>query len=130
MRFAITFPLLMTLLHCGPDETLSGYGAADVTWKLIEINGTAFAAEASVQFPEEGKINGTGPCNTFFGTQSEPYPWFNAEKIAGTRRACPELEAEALLLKSLEKMTLAEIAGMTLILSNGDGGQMVFKAAP
>lgn len=128
LRAALVVPLLAGLVDCTGDETLSGYGAADVTWKLIEINGTAFQAEATLQFPEEGKITGEGPCNSFFGAQTLPYPWFMADQIASTRRACPELGSEALMLQTLEKMTLAEVSANVLILSNDAGEQMVFEA--
>jgi len=128
MRLLLTFPLLFGLLQCGGDETLSGYGASDAVWKLVEIDGQVFSANATMQFPEEGKITGEGPCNRFFGAQAEPYPWFKAENIASTRRACPDLDDETWMLQSLEKMTLAEVSANALILSNDAGGEMVFEA--
>ena len=45
-----------------------------------------------------------------------------------TRRACPELPEETAFFKALEQMTLAEVVGETLILSNTEGGEMVFEA--
>ncbi len=130
LRAALAFPLLAGLFQCAGDETLSGYGASDATWKLVEINGETFAADATLQFPEEGKLTGQGPCNSFFGTQGEPYPWFKAENIGATRRACPELAAETLMLQSLEKMTLVEVTANVLLLTNDAGEQMVFEALP
>ncbi len=128
MRFAFTFPLLVALFQCSGDETLSGYGASDATWKLVEIDGQVFPADATIKFPEEGKITGEGPCNQFFGSQLEPYPWFKTENLASTRRACPDLEAETWMLQSLDKMTLAEVSANALILNNDAGGEMVFEA--
>lgn len=128
MRFAFTFPLLVALFQCSGDETLSGYGASDATRKLVEIDGQVFPADATIKFPEEGKITGEGPCNQFFGSQLEPYPWFKTENLASTRRACPDLEAETWMLQSLDKMTLAEVSANALILNNDAGGEMVFEA--
>lgn len=128
MKPLLILPFVLGLLNCGGDETLSGYGAAEREWHLVEIGGAAFEAQAVVQFPEEGKINGRAPCNSFSGQQLQPYPWFQVEALAVTRRACPELPEETAFFKALEQMTLAEVVGETLILSNTEGGEMVFEA--
>lgn len=130
MRALLTFPLLASLLQCGPDETLSGYGAGDTTWRLTELDGAAFPAQATITFPEEGRIAGEAPCNTYFATQSEPYPGFNVTQVAATRRACPDLALETAYFKALEAMTLAEVTETTLILSTPEGREMVFRPAP
>ncbi len=127
MRAGLGLTALLGLFSCG-DETLSGYGATDKTWVLTEIDGTAFEARAVLTFPEEGRIQGQAPCNTFSGSQTVPYPWFKAEGIAVTRMACPELEAEAAFFEALQAMTLAEVGVDTLFLSNDDGRKMVFHA--
>ena len=129
MRALLTLPLLASLLHCGADETLSGYGAAETTWILTEIDRQPFEASATITFPEEGKIAGQAPCNSYFAAQLEPYPWFNATEIGATRRACPELEQETAFLSALAEMTLAEVTETTLILSTPEGREMVFRAA-
>ncbi|MEM6588049.1 MAG: META domain-containing protein [Pseudomonadota bacterium] len=107
---------------------MSGYGASDTEWILTEIDGAAFEARAVLSFPEEGRIQGRGPCNTFSGSQTVPYPWFKTEGIAVTRMACPELDAEAAFFEALQAMTLAEVGVDTLFLSNDDGRKMVFRA--
>ena len=48
--------------------------------------------------------------------------------MAVTRRACPELAEETRFFQTLEDMTLAEVQGPVLILSNEDGTEMVFEA--
>lgn len=112
----------------GRDETISGYADPDVTWTLIELGGAPFKARATISFPEEGRIAGEAPCNSYRATQSAPYPWFEAGAIAATRRACPELAAEAAFFDALARVTLAEVAGEVLILSAEDGFEMVFHA--
>lgn len=119
--------LLAVLPRCG-DETLAGYGAAGKEWQLTELDGKPFAATATLAFRQEGKLEGDAPCNRYFGEQTAPYPWFSAERIGATRRACPELEREAAYLAALQDMTLAEVAGDTMILSNDAGREMVFTA--
>ena len=122
---ALLLPLILG--YCA-DETLTGYGAADQIFVLQEINGTPFAARATITFPREGEISGNAPCNSFNATQELPYPWFKAGPIAATKRACPDLEAEAIFFRSLTEMTLSEVSGPNLILSTAEGQTMVFKA--
>jgi len=129
LREAIHLAAALGLGFCGEDETVAGYGGGDVTWALAELDGAAYEARATLRFPEEGRIEGKAPCNRYSGDQGAPYPWFKAEKIAVTRRACPELDAEQAFLAALELMTLSEVAGDTLILSNDNGREMVFRLA-
>ena len=120
--------LLLSLAACQADETLSGYGAADTTWRLTSLDGQPFTARATLQFPAEGSVTGKAPCNSFSGTQTAPYPWFKLGPIRATRAACPELAAEKRFFTALSDMTLAEVSGAVLILSNDTGREMVFRA--
>ncbi len=129
MRGLLTVLLVVSLLNCSGDETLSGHGAAGKTWQLREIDGTAFDATATITFPEEGKIVGEAPCNRYFAAQLQPYPRFEAAEIGTTRRACPDLDRETAFLDALGAMSLAEVAQTTLILSTPEGREMVFRAA-
>jgi heat shock protein HslJ len=118
------------VMASGKDETVSGYATPGVTWTLAELGGAPYPARATLTFPEEGRIAGEAPCNGYSATQSAPYPWFEAGPIATTKRACPELAAEAAFLDALARVTLAEVTGEVLILSTEDGFEMVFHAAP
>lgn len=128
MRLALVLAAMSILGYC-KDETVSGHGGAAATWVLRSIDGTPFAARATLTFPEEGTVAGEAPCNRYSGQQTVPYPWFSAARITSTKRACPDLDAETRYLRALGEMTLAEIAGDTLILSNDAGREMVFRAA-
>ena len=114
---------------CQSDETISGYANPDTVWQLQDLNGLAFPATATITFPEEGKIAGRAPCNSYSAAQSAPYPWFETGAITTTKIACPALKAETQYLHALAAMTLIEVSGDTLILPNDDGTQMVFAAA-
>ena len=46
-----------------------------------------------------------------------------------TRMACDGLAAESHFLQALQDMTLSEVSGNTLILSNIAGREMLFTAA-
>lgn len=129
MRYGIFIILVCFALAACRDETVAGYGALGATWQLTELDGAPFAAKATLQFDEGGNITGDAPCNRYFGKQSAPYPWFTVEDIGATRRACPALEQESTYLTALSEMTLSEVSGNTLILSNDAGREMVFRAA-
>ncbi|MEL6647462.1 MAG: META domain-containing protein [Pseudomonadota bacterium] len=127
IRMGLSLSALLGLFSCS-DETLTGYGAAETQWVLQEIDGAEFEARAVLEFPEEGAITGQAPCNTFSGQQTVPYPWFKAENLAVTRKACPDLSAENMFFEALQAMTLAEVGADTLFLSNDAGRKMVFVA--
>ena len=124
MRLILLLPFLLAT-GCQSDETVAAYGGGGL-WLLTEIDGKVFPARATLGFPEPGRIAGTAPCNTYSGRMAAPYPWFEAGDIAVTRRACPDLAAETAFFDALADMTLAEVAGDTLILSTADGREMVF----
>lgn len=119
--------LIILLVSCGPDETISGYANRKMIYALASIDNAPFTARATIAFAKEGAVNGTGPCNTFQATQSVPYPWFALGPIASTRRACPDLGQEAAYFEALADMRFAEVAGTVLILSNDTGHEMVFQ---
>ena len=121
---------LLALLAACKDETLSGYAPEDTTWVLESLSGTPFTAHASLQFPAEGNISGKAPCNSYSARQTVPYPWFSVDAIAATKMACPQLAEETQFFDALQAMTLSEVSGDTLILSNDAGQQMVFRAVP
>ena len=113
---------------CSPDETISGYADPSATYRLTTLNGVAFTDRATIQFPEAGKIIGSGPCNSYQTTQTMPYPWFEIGPIASTRMACPASSAETTFFQTLAAMSFAEAAGQVLLLTNSDGMEMVFQA--
>ncbi|WP_425085645.1 META domain-containing protein [Ruegeria profundi] len=128
LRLTLVLPL-MALFQCDRDETVAAYGASDWSWVLREIDGQPFEASVILQFPEEGKIAGNAPCNSYNGTLNAPYPWFAIKDLAATRAACAALEAEGVYFAALLAMTQSEVSGDVLILRNEDGHEMVFKAA-
>ena len=123
-RLALFLPFLT--LGCG-DETISGYADRTAVYNLIELGGAPFTATATIAFPEPGRAAGEGPCNTWFASQSAPYPWIEFGPIGATRRACPELEAEARFFEALSQVSLAEVLGPVLILTTEAGEELVFE---
>lgn len=120
-------PFAFALGLC-PDETISGYAVPGLTWRLAEIDGAPFSSDATLTFPEENAVVGQAPCNGFTARQVHPLPWVEFTDIAVTRRACPDLDAEAVFFAALGEMTLAEVTDDVLILSTVEGREMVFRA--
>ena len=118
----------LALAACSSDETLAAYGASDRDWQLESIDGAAFSERATIRFEDGGRVSGAAPCNRWFGTQTAPYPWFALEAIGASRMACPDLEAESAFFNALRAMTLSEVSGDVLLLSNDEGREMVFRA--
>ncbi len=118
---------LLPLSACA-DETISGYADTGATYRLTHIGEAIFTADATITFPKQGVARGKAPCNTWSATQTAPYPWLSLGPIARTERACPALAAEQTFFDALTTMTLAEVQGATLILSNDAGVEMVFSA--
>lgn len=119
---------ILAVTGCQKDETVKAYGAADKVWRLVELDDAPVTYSATLMFPETGRIAGKAPCNTYTGSMTVPYPWFEAGPLAATRMACPDLDAETLFFAALSDMSLSEVLGDTLLLSNDEGRTMVFKA--
>jgi len=127
-RFVIALLPFFLVSACFSDESISGFIEPTAEYHLVEVDGAPFIGTATITFPEAGKVTGQAPCNRYFATQTAPYPWFALESIGATRMACEHLPAESAFFAALEGMTLSEVSGDTLILSNTDGRQMVFVA--
>lgn len=135
MRIGVSL-LVGLLVVCGvyvwyisaPDETISQYAGTQPVYYLVELNGASVSVTTTITFPEKGRVIGQGPCNSYSATQTVPYPWFALDGIISTRMACPDLVLEAAYFEALEGMTLAEVAGDTLILSDSEGRELVYKA--
>lgn len=119
---------MLGLMACQPDETVSRHTDGVTAFALQSIDGTAFKGSATIDISESGKIAGRAPCNSYFASQTAPYPWLALGPIGSTKMACPDLAQEGQFFDALGAMTLVEVVGNTLILSNDTGREMVFQA--
>ncbi len=125
------------LLHFGltetqafGDETISGYASRDAVYELVEMDGQFIDTEITIAFPGKGEVTGKAPCNRYRARQTVPLPWIEIGEITATKRACADLELEQRYFSALQTMTLAEIGGDILILSNDAGDELVFAVQP
>ena len=118
----------LAVLGCTPDETLTAYAQGKTTFTLKSINGAMITEHSTIDISVAGRVSGKAACNTYHAAQTAPYPWFAIGPIAANKMACPALEIEALFLETIANMSLAEISGDTLILSDSNGQEMIFQA--
>jgi heat shock protein HslJ len=119
--------------------SVAGSGWTDeppaVRWTLVELNGVPFAATASIDLSEPGRISGRAPCNRFFGTVLGTWPDVTFGPMATTKMACDALEDETRFLSALALVTKVEVVpaevDTALILSGPDGTPVLsFIPAP
>ena len=128
MRHLLLPLFLIFLGACQSDETLTGYGALNKDWHLVEARGLSQAPKARIHFPQPGKITGQAPCNSYFTTQNAPYPWFETGLLGVSKIACPALKAEQQYFALLGQARQAEVLGNILILSDDAGPLLTFKS--
>ena len=128
MRRVAALCLALGASACAGD-TANGFGGPDTVWKLVEINGAPFDANATLRFPAQGRIAGGAPCNSYFGALGGTYPAFNVPVIGASKRACPDLPAESAYFAALNAVDRASRDGDRLILSDASGPRLVFTRA-
>lgn len=126
MRVSFFFPVVL-LAGCLFDGAAQ-YGGTETTWRLVELDGAPFTARATLAFPKRGRIGGAAPCNGYGADMVASYPLFRAERLVTTRADCPALDEERAFLHALEAVSRATRDGDTLLLTDGDGREMLFKA--
>ncbi len=110
-------------------------GLAGSRWRLEKLGDqTAIpGVEATLEFPEEGKVAGRGSCNRFFGTVEVSGGTIRFGPLASTKMACIEDAAnqqEGKYLGALQAAERFEFDGPVLLIhSRGGGAPLRFRAA-
>lgn len=88
-----------------PAGDLSG-----TSWRLEALGGEKAleGVEATLEFPEAGKVAGRGSCNRFFGTVEISGQSIKFGPLAATKMACVDDAANAQEKKYLEALAAAE----------------------
>jgi heat shock protein HslJ len=131
------FPRTVTVTSGG--KTFTGCGGEPASllhrdWQITAIDGKPVAAGSSpsVEFEADGKINGNGSCNRFFGGYSLTGEGLTAGPLGSTKMMCEdELMAQENgvlgILKKLAGFAIAEDG--TLTLRSQDGRTITAKPA-
>lgn len=123
------FFLIALLAGCAAaDDTVSGFLDPQKTYLLSSISGAPFVARATITFPGAGRVVGEAPCNRWSGAQSLDYPLVKIGPILSTKRSCEQQAEETAFFAALETMKRVEATGNVVILSDGAGTEMMFRA--
>ena len=92
----------------------------NTAWRLVEIGGAPAieGADATLEFPEQGRAAGRATCNRFFGSVTVSGDAIRFGQMGWTRMACAEPLAsqEAKYLKALEAAERFAIDGDALVI--------------
>jgi heat shock protein HslJ/uncharacterized membrane protein len=98
----------------------SGAGLANTAWRLESLGATAVLdrVEATLEFPDTGKVAGKGSCNSFFGSVKISGSSISFASLGSTRMACaePVMDQESKYLQALEGAERFRIDGTTLLI--------------
>jgi putative lipoprotein len=100
----------------------------DVTWRLIELDGTTLAVSPDMKQPDlrfdpgRGTAAGFAGCNRFSGTFQTDGARLRFGPIVATRMACPEptMQLETAFLGALDATTAYALDGKTLAFLAGE----------
>jgi heat shock protein HslJ len=96
----------------------------NTAWRLEDLGGLRVVdgAEATLEFPEEGKAAGSGTCNRFTATVAVAGESIHFSGIGATRMACAEplSNQETNYLKALERAESFVIEGNSLAIHSQD----------
>jgi putative lipoprotein len=105
-------------------------------WRLEDLGGAGVVsgAEATLEFPEAGRVAGRGSCNRFFGPVTITGTAIQFGLLGSTQMACPEPVAaqETTYFAALRAAERFEVAGATLrVYSKGVAAPLRFvRTAP
>jgi heat shock protein HslJ len=95
-------------------------GIWNTSWRLENLGGAGVieGTEATLEFPEEGRVVGRGSCNRFFAIVAVEGDTIRFSGIGSTRMACAEplSTQEAKYLKALESAERFAIEGDELLI--------------
>ena len=84
----------------------SSFNLQGSEWRLEDLAGTSVIdnAEATLTFPEAGRVAGRGSCNRFFGTAEVSGDLLKLGPLGSTRMSCPEavINQETKYLQALQ----------------------------
>jgi heat shock protein HslJ len=120
--------LLSIVAGCGPHHGTAPSRASPAPsaelvgtrWTLEDLGGAGVVEEASatLEFPESGKVAGSGSCNRFFGTVSIDRNAMSIRPLGTTRMACTEAVAmqEVNYMRALEAAERYVLQGTALLI--------------
>ena len=92
-------------------------------YRLVALDGVAFAYPATLTFGADGTLYGEGPCNLWRARQVGAVPQLRVVSLTLTERACVDkraMQAETDFIGALAQITRAQFDGRALTLTGPD----------
>lgn len=121
-RIALLLPLFAGLVACAmPGAPGAAPSLVGTEWRLQELGGAPAMpnVQATLAFPEAGRVAGFSSCNRFFGTYTLVQGKVAFGQMGMTRMACmgPAGEQEARYMAALQKAQTLRVDGVTLLIT-------------
>ena len=115
-----TAPLLLALTACALPGAPGAAPLVGSEWRLEDLGGRGVinGSQATLAFPEAGRVAGNSSCNRFFGSYTLMQDRIALGQLAGTRMACAPAvdEQETRYLDALQKAQRLEVRGTTMLM--------------
>lgn len=116
--------LALALIACaaiGGAVAAEHKGLAGTSWQLLQLGSNGALSEnlPTLTFSTDGKVSGSGGCNTFTGSVTESGMHITFGAIAASRKACSEQvnAQEAAYFKALEQAQTFENRATSLLIN-------------
>lgn len=113
-------PLLLSLTACALPGAPGTAPLVGSEWRLEDLGGRGVLdrVQATLAFPEAGRVAGNSSCNRFFGSYTLMQDRIALGQLAGTRMACAPAvdEQETRYLDALQKAQRLEVRGTTMLM--------------
>lgn len=113
-------PAFMALTACAMPGTPAPAPLVGSEWLLEDLGGRGVVdrVQATLAFPEAGRVAGNSSCNRFFGSYTLMQDRVAFGQLGGTRMACAEAvnEQETRYLDALQKAQRLDIQGKTMLM--------------
>jgi heat shock protein HslJ len=125
----ITLKDMKPIANSNADTPITG-----TDWRPVSIGDQVVASDTRLhlRFEVDGKLNGNGGCNSFFGSYTLGESGIEIGPIGATRMACPppQMELEERFFLALENAAKIESRANRLVLSDSAGVELaVFTEA-
>ncbi|QHE87631.1 META domain-containing protein [Hydrogenophaga sp. BPS33] len=116
----IVAPALLVLNACALPGASAPAPLVGSEWLLEDLGGRGVLdrVQATLAFPEAGRVAGNSSCNRFFGSYTLMQDKVAFGQLGGTRMACPPAvgDQEARYLDALQKAQRLEVQGKTMLM--------------
>jgi len=108
----------LQLVRASADAALSAPTLVGSAWRLEDLAGasTLDRVEATIEFPEAGRVAGLASCNRFFGYFETSGATLTIARLGATKKLCPPslMDQETKYLRALEGAERFALEGATL----------------